>query len=96
MIHFLGSLSALEYLEYLGSPLFWNILFGISLCFGIFSFETQSPVLLRDVDSDHGNGILAEKRPSSDVGELEGMVHLKRDNDDDDSNDDDDDDVIIQ
>ena len=59
-------------------------LFGISICFGINLFETQSPVLLRDVDSDHGNGILAEKRPSSDVGELEGVVHLERDNDDDD------------
>ena len=59
-------------------------IFGISICFGIFSFETQSPVLLRDVDSDHGDGILAEKRPSSDVRELEGVVHLERDNDDDD------------
>ena len=36
------------------------------------------------MDSDHGDGILAEKRPSSDVRELESMVHLKRDNDDDD------------
>ena len=72
-----------------------QVLRSLQICFGIFLFETQSPVLLRDVDSDHGDGILAEKRPSSDVGELEGVVHLKRDNDDDDSNGDDDD-VIIQ
>ena len=80
MIQFLRSLSVLEYLGYLGS---------LQICFGIFSFETQSPVLLRDVDSDHGDGILAEKRPSSDVRELEGVVHLERD-------DDDHDDIIIQ
>ena len=67
-------------------------IFGISLCFGIFLFETHSPVLLRDVDSDHGDGILAEKRPSSDVGELESVVHLKRDDDDENSYDDDGDD----
>ena len=64
-------------------------IFEISICFGIILFEQQSPVLLRDVDSDHGDGILAEKRPSSDVRELEGVVHLERD-------DDDDDDIIIQ
>ena len=77
MIRFLGSRSVLEYLG------------SLQICFGTFLFETQSPVLLRDVDSDHGNGILAEKRPSSDVRELEGVVHLERD-------DDDDDDIIIQ
>ena len=77
MIHFLGFLSVLEYLG------------SLQICFGTFLFETQSPVLLRDVDSDHGDGILAEKRPSSDVRELEGVVHLERD-------DDDDDDIIIQ
>ena len=81
-------ISVLEYLEYFGS-LFWNIWNNWDLCLRIFLFETQSPVLLRDVDSDHGDRILAEKRPSSDVRELEGVVHLKRDHDDDDSNDDD-------
>ena len=87
MIHFLGFLSVLEYLEYLGSLSvleYLGYLGSLQICFGTFSFETQSPVLLRDVDSDHGDGILAEKRPSSDVGELEGVVHLKRDKDDDD------------
>ena len=72
MIQFLRSLSVLEYLG------------SLQICFGTFLFETQSPVLLRDVDSDHGNGILAEKRPSSDVRELEGVVHLERDDYDDD------------
>ena len=47
----------------------------INLCVTNLFLSCIVPVLLRDVDGNHGNGILTEQRPATDVRQLEGVVH---------------------